>query len=251
MTEKTYGRDIASKFYPEIQVAGFSHVDSTIAFYTQINALLKPEHYLLDYGAGRGEPHLDDPVGYRTGLQRFKGKCAHVDGCDVDPVVLDNPSLDHAKVIKIGETLDYADQRFDIIVSRYVFEHVDTAEFTASELLRITKPGGWICAITPNKWSYMAFFARMIPNRMHVAVLRVVQPWRNEIDVFPTRYKMNSFSQLCTLFSDRADVFLFRTSAEPAYHFQSRAIYAILKLLHKLLPSVNHTTLCVYIRKHN
>lgn len=250
MTGKTYGGDIASKFYPEIEVAGFSHVDSTIAFYTQINALLKPEHYLLDYGAGRGEPHIDDTVRYRTDLQRFKGKCAHVDGCDVDPAVLYNPSLDRAKVIKIGGTLDYADERFDIIVSRYVFEHVDTAEFTASELLRITKPGGWICAITPNKWSYMAIFARMTPNKMHAAVLRLVQPWRKEIDVFPTRYKMNSLSQLRRLFSDGGDVFLFRTSAEPAYHFQSKTVYAIFKLLHKLLPNVNHTTLCVYIRKH-
>ncbi len=240
---------LASRFYPEISASGFSRDDGSVTFYSQVAALLAPEHRVLDFGAGRGELIADDPVPFRRWLTNPKGRCAHVEGCDVDPVVLDNPFLDGAKVIEIGEPLPYPDASFDLVLSRYVFEHVDTPGQTAAELLRVTKPGGWICAITPNSWGYIALASRLVPNRLHIAALRRIQPDRKAEDVFPTRYKMNSARALRRLFGDQADVHLFRISAEPAYHFNRWALYFAFKLLHKLLPAVNHTTLCLFIRK--
>jgi hypothetical protein len=54
---------------------------------------------VLDFGAGRGEPIVDDTVAYRRHLSNMKGRCAHLAGCDIDEAVLDNPYLDHAEVI--------------------------------------------------------------------------------------------------------------------------------------------------------
>jgi SAM-dependent methyltransferase len=242
-------RSLASRFYPELAASGFSHVDGSVTFYSQVAALLQPQHRVLDFGAGRGELIADDPVPYRRWLTNPQGRCAHVEGSDVDPMVLENPYLDGAKVTTIGEALPYADASFDLVLSRYVFEHIDTPEQTAAELLRVTRPGGWICAITPNAWGYIALFSRLVPNRLHVAALRFVQPHRKAEDVFPTRYGMNSARTLRRLFGDQADVFLFRISAEPAYHFNRWLLFFGFKLLHKLLPAVNQTTLCVFIRK--
>ena len=73
------------RFYPEANIGGFSHVDGTISFYTQIAAVLKPTDCVLDFGAGRGEPLLDDDNSYRRGLSNLQGRCAHVEGCDIDP----------------------------------------------------------------------------------------------------------------------------------------------------------------------
>src|SRR6476619_4882749 len=90
---------LVRRFYPESNVAGFSHVDGTVVFFTQIAAVLRPTDYVLDFGAGRGEPIIDDKVDYRRYLSNLKGRCAHLEGCDIDKVVLDNPFLDHAEVI--------------------------------------------------------------------------------------------------------------------------------------------------------
>ena len=46
---------------------------------------------VLDFGAGRGEHILDDVIEYRRRLCNLRGRCAHVEGCDVDEVVLTNP----------------------------------------------------------------------------------------------------------------------------------------------------------------
>ncbi len=106
----------------------------------------------------------------------MQGRCAHLEGCDVDPVVLRNPYLDGARRIEIGAALPYPDESFDMIGSRWVFEHVDEPRQVADELLRVLRPGGWICATTPNGWGYLAIVARLVPNRLHVRALRRIQP---------------------------------------------------------------------------
>jgi SAM-dependent methyltransferase len=246
-----YSDRIEARFYPEIQVAGFSHVDGTISFYTPIAAVLKPEHRLLDFGAGRGEPISDDPVAFRAAIQNFKGRVAHVEGVDPDPVVMKNPYLDHATVVPVGGRLPFDDNSFDIIVSRSVFEHVDTPELTATDLMRVLKPGGWLFALTPNRWGYIAIAARMVPNRLHVKMLERVQPDRKAEDVFPTRYKMNTIGALRRLFGGQGHVYVCRCSAEPAYHFNNVVVFALFKFLHKLLPNAMATTLNVAVRKHS
>ena len=62
------------------------------------------------------------------------------------------------------------------------------------------KPGGWICARTPNRWGLISVAARAVPNRLHVATLRRLQPGRLAEDVFPTRYAMNTQRDLGRLF---------------------------------------------------
>lgn len=241
--------DLVRRFYPEANVGGFSHVDGTVAFYTQIAAILRPTDVVLDFGAGRGEPIFDDTVPYRRNLSNLTGRCAHLEGCDVDDVVLENPFLDHAEVIKPEVPLPYPDNRFDIIVARSVLEHVDNAEHVAQELMRVLKPGGVIAAITPNKYGYIAAGARLVPNRMHVRALRRIQPQRKAEDVFPTRYQMNSAAALRRVFGPDANVNVGYWSAEPAYHFGRPLVYRIIKWLNKHLPATLQPTLLIYVQK--
>jgi SAM-dependent methyltransferase len=240
---------VARRFYPEIDVAGFGHRDCTVAFYSQVAALLKPNFRLLDYGAGRGEHIADDPVAYRRHLQNFQGRCAHVSGCDVDPVVMTNPFLDAAAVFEPGKPLPYPDASFDIVVSRYVFEHVADPEEVSRELMRILKPGGWLCVMTPNKWGYVAISARLVPNRFHAKVVSYVQPGRKAEDVFPTFYRLNTPGAFQKWFGKSGSIRSFRFSAEPAYHFGSTVLYGAFELLHRLLPAALQTCICVFVKK--
>lgn len=238
------------RIYPEVNASGFAHSDQEVGFYTQVAALLRPEDVVLDFGAGRGEFMETDPSEYRRWLQNFRGRCAHVDGCDVDPVVLENPTLDAAQVITPGEALPYEDARFDLIVARYVFEHIDDPQNAAAELLRVLKPGGWICAMTPNKWGYVAAASRLVPNRLHAKALSWVQPHRRERDVFPTAYKLNRPAAVKRYFGTSADVYHYSTSGVPSYHFGSPALFTLLRLVHRLTPPMFDVGLRFFIRKN-
>ncbi len=235
--------------FPEVGAGGFVHFDQEVAFFNQVHALLRPEHVVLDFGAGRGEFMTQDPVRYRRELQNLRGRCAHVDGCDVDPVVAENPTLDAAAVFAPGEPLPYPDARFDLIVSRYVFEHLPDPAWAARELMRVLKPGGWLCVMTPNKWGYVALGARLIPNRLHAKALRRLQPHRLEEDVFPTAYKLNTVADVKRWFGEHADVHHYSTSAVPSYHLGSPALMRALLVLHRVLPPALDLGLRFFIRK--
>lgn len=243
------GDELKARFFPEVHLGGFSHVDGTVGMYNQIAALIRPGDTVLEFGAGRGGNISTDPSPYRRWLQTLRGRCTHVVGCDIDPVVSENPFLDEAVVIRPGEPLPFADDSFDLIVSNNVFEHVADAEQVAGELLRILKPGGVLCASTPNKFGYVALAAMLVRNARHADVLKRVQPHRLAIDVFPTLYRMNTPAALRRLFGKAGDVVIYAHSAEPSYHFGSRPVFGMFKLLHKLLPDQLAATLYVYVRK--
>jgi SAM-dependent methyltransferase len=243
------GLTFRRRFYPESNIGGFSHADAGVALFTQIDAVLRPTDRVLDFGAGRGEHILDNAIEYRRRLFNLRGRCAHVEGCDVDEVVLTNPFLDHAVVVEPGRPLPFPDNSFDLIYARSVFEHIDEPELVARELLRIVKPGGLIAALTPNRLGYIAVAATIVPNRLHVRALGRIQPTRKSGDVFPTVYRLNTPGALRRAFGPRVDIHTSYLSGEPAYHFGSAHLYRITKWLHKHLPDRLQPLLIVYVRK--
>jgi SAM-dependent methyltransferase len=247
--KETFQMRLERRVFREANVSGFPHIDQEVAFFTQVAALLRPTDVVLDFGAGRGGFFHDEPSLFRRWIQNFKGRCAHVDGCDVDPVVLENPTLDAARQLEPGAPLPYEDERFDLIVSRYVFEHLPDPEWAARELLRVTKPGGWICVMTPNKWGYVALAARLAPNKLHARLLRGVQPHRKEEDVFPTVYRLNRPSHIRRHFGHAADLYHYSTSAVPSYHFGSLLLFRFFLLVHRVLPPFFDLGLRFFIRK--
>jgi SAM-dependent methyltransferase len=243
--------DLIRRFYPEANISGFSHVDGTVTFFTQIASILRPTDVVLDFGAGRGGAILNDNVEFRRDLSNLMERCAHLDGCDIDDAVLENPFLDHAELIAPDAPLPYPDGRFDVVIARWVFEHVENPDHVARELLRVVKPGGLIAAFTPNKYGYFAVGAQILPNRMHVRALRTVQPSRKTADVFGTQYRMNTAWALRRAFGPGAEVTVTYWASEPAYHFGSRVIYRLIKWMNKHLPGVLQPVLFVYVRKRN
>jgi SAM-dependent methyltransferase len=223
--------------YPEARAGGFSRVDGSIQFLFRVQSLLAPGQAVLEFGAGRGHHMLEDHVPARHALRCLSGDGRYVVGVDVDPIVMSNPFLDEAHVIRPEDPLPFPDGRFDIIFSDHVFEHVSDPAHVAAELARVTKPGGWICARTPNKWSYAGIGTRLIPNRLHARVLQLLQPGRKEMDVFPTVYRLNTGSALrrffpCERFADAS----YTWDAEPVYVGTGSPAWALIRLVHALTP---------------
>jgi SAM-dependent methyltransferase len=234
---------------PELVAGGFTRNDGAITFYSRVNSLIPPNAVVLDFGAGRGEWGTEDPVPFRRRLFDHRAPDRHVIGVDVDPVVMTNPLLDEAHVLT-GTQLPLADESVDIIVAEWVFEHIDDPTSVAAELTRVLRPGGWICARTPNRHGYIAWGARFVPNRSHSRVLERLQPGRQAMDVFPTRYRMNTLGALRKLFpSDRFTHGTYCPFIDPPYFGRSRVAIGLVRAGSRLLPERLAPQICVFIRR--
>ena len=238
-----------SRLYPEHVVGGYSRVDGAVDFYARIDALLRPDMRVVDFGAGRGV-YLDEAPTYRQRLMHLRGRVAEVVGVDIDEAVHENPGLDTAHVVAPGERTPLADASVDLVVSDHTFEHIDDPAFVAGELDRILKPGGWICARTPNKRGYIATAARVVPNRLHTRVLEKAQPLRLPEDVFPTRYHLNTPAQVRAHFPEPAwTLYCYTVNAEPAYFGRSLTAWRAVNVVNRLLPQRFGATWLFYLHK--
>lgn len=200
-------RRIEAHFYP-------SYIDEHVRFDAWVRSYLRPGMSVLDAGAGRGlrYPH------------RIRDTASRVAGADLDPAVLENPGLTDAVVADLAD-LPYEDASFDVIVSKYVFEHLAAPLATMVELRRVLRPGGCLLIHTPNRWHYVTIAARCTPTRFHT--------WFNEhrersaADTFPTRYRANDRRTLSRL-ADRSGFTIERFVAietKPDYLFFSSVAY--------------------------
>lgn len=243
-------RSLRTSYYPETSIDDFTRVDSTVEFYTRVGALIEPGSVVVDYGAGRGEWFVDGTSETRRRLRDFRGRASKVIGLDVDPVVARNPAMDETHVITGQDRLPLDDQSVDVVVSDFTFEHVADPRQVSSELDRILKPGGWICARTPNKWGYIGLGARLVPNRLHPTWLRRLQPERKPEDVFPVCYRLNTTKDIKAYFpSERYASVVYAVAGEPGYGGSSRVLWRAIDTVQRFEPRSMHPMLLVFLRK--
>ena len=244
---------VATRLYPEIAAGGYSRHDGFVDFFLRMRSLLTPDSTVLDFGAGRGAWTDGNLAPLQKELRDLKGHVARVVGVDVDPVVLQNESLDEARQIEPGEPLPFGDATFDLVLADHVLEHVSRtdASAVAAEFARVLKPGGWVCARTPNKWGFIAIAARLVPNRLHAAVLMRLQPGRLAEDVFPTRYAMNSDRDLRRLFPEPLwTLVTYGHVGTQQYAGASVAAWRLASFLDRLTPPRFAPTLMVFARQN-
>ena len=149
-------------------------------FDKRVGALLgNGDGTLLDAGCGRTLPVL----------RRFVGKAKRLIGVELVeftdvPAGMETYNADLAHI-------PLPDASVDVIMSRSVFEHLTDPESVYREFARVLKPGGRIIFLTANLYDYGTFVARLVPNRLHSKVVKVVEG-RAEEDTFPTAYKTNT-----------------------------------------------------------
>lgn len=240
---------VLSRYFVEIGAGGFSRLDGSVQFYFRVNALLTPQMTVLDLGAGRGLlAHYHVPA--IRSLCTLRGKVHEVVGVDIDPAVKTNPSLDRALIYN-GKTIPLSDNSIDLVVSDHTFEHLDDPRSVAAEISRVLKPGGWVCARTPYLFSLLVLVSSIAPNRMHAGMLKKIQPQRKEIDVFPTRYRLNTFRALRRFFPASSwEHCSYTWSPQPAYFFGNRFVLALMLVYDAIKrPFLGGEVLLVFLRK--
>lgn len=222
------------RFYPESRFGGFTDIDGTVAFYLRVNALAASKDSVLDFGCGQGT-YANDPVPTRLGLRILKGKVAKVIGVDVDPSAAENPFLDEFRPLHPGDRWPVDAGAADLVLCDNVLEHLPDPASNFREARRVLRPGGYLCIRTPNVFSYFGLASRLVPNKHHEAVLKVVQ--RGREDCFPTLYRANTVWALRRMMRQHGfDHVVYGYEAEPSYLHFSRLAYALGVLHQKFAP---------------
>lgn len=241
---------VVDRWRPETAAGGYTRDDEAVEFYTRINALVKPDMVVVDLGAGRGSRYDAGSAEFRKRFCNFQGRVKRVVGLDVDPVVLKHPHLDEAHVIEPGGRLPLADGSIDIVICEWVIEHVEHPKEFAREIDRVLRPGGWLCALTPNRLGYVGLGNMIVPETVKDRLMRLVWPERPREDAFPTFYRMNSLDGIRQAFegknwSDHSYI----SNGTPKYHGGKAVGFAFVSLLQWLMPPAMRTNLMVFSRK--
>ncbi len=95
---------------------------------------------------------LDVGCGIGTYVRRFRQYSEDVHGVEIEAERVAEASVQLPNIVlAVGEDLPYPDDHFDLVFSNEVIEHVANDQATAVEMVRVTKPGGFIVAFAPNR----------------------------------------------------------------------------------------------------
>ncbi len=177
--------DFYRAFYPDSSKSG------TIFFYSMIHRQLKPTMVALNLGAGPG------PEDEHHKLREYVSRVIAV---DIDAAVVNNPDVDEAHVITSTSPLPLDSSSIDVIVSDYVFEHVEHPNVFLKEAFRVLKPGGRFFFRTPNLTHYVSLFSFFTPHSVHRLLANRMRGLPTEAhDPYPTFYRMNRPATLRSL----------------------------------------------------
>ena len=99
-----------------------------------------------------GAAILDVGCGTGTYVRRFRAYSDDVHGLEVEPERVAEASRDLPGIVcGVGEDLPFPADRFDLVFSNEVIEHVADDRQTAHEMVRVTKPGGLVVIFAPNR----------------------------------------------------------------------------------------------------
>lgn len=111
--------------------------------------ILKQNHTILEIGSG-----------YGSIVNFLKNKGYNIVGTEInDEYIQSAQKFSDVKLIKIKKegTYPFRKNKFDIIISFDVFEHIPNTQFHLQEVKRILKNGGYYLLGTPNKITNILF----------------------------------------------------------------------------------------------
>lgn len=116
-------------------------------------------------------------------------------GVDPDPAAARHPDAAVVQTPAPDGSWPFEDQCADIVLARYVLEHVEQPEVFLAETVRVLRPGGRFLFLTPNRLHPAALASRWMPVRLKRRILFETRGVEGD-DVFPTWYRMNTAAAL-------------------------------------------------------
>ncbi|NUM56483.1 MAG: methyltransferase domain-containing protein [Candidatus Hydrogenedentes bacterium] len=150
------------------------------AYDAALSAVITDKSIVLDAGCSRGDPDL-------PAIANAK----HTVGCDTDLPGLRANTIVRDRVASPLETLPFRSEAFDVIVCKFVIEHVPSPARVFKEFWRVLRPGGVLAVLTPNRLSLFAFVSTAIPHGTKQRLKEWLFGGHPE-DTFRTYYRANT-----------------------------------------------------------
>lgn len=130
------------------------------------------------------------------GSIKFKTKARRVIGIDLNARVAGNDEVDFP-ILGDLQRLPLPDACVDLVVSRWVVEHLETPAQAFAETSRVLKPNGLFILMTNNLLHYAVLATKLTPHGLHKWFVKVVLGMEMEFEeVFPTYLRANTLRKL-------------------------------------------------------
>lgn len=181
-------RDLLYRFYDWLQryiAPGLRYCQDE--FEDAIRSSVTPNSVWLDLGCG----HKILPDWRAEAENHLVETAAAIVGLDYDmPSLRNNESISSCVRGDISQ-LPFEAESFSVVTSNMVFEHLEDPRMQLKEIERILKPGGELIFLTPNTGGYTTILGRIVPDFLKDKIILLLEG-REENDVFPTFYRINS-----------------------------------------------------------
>jgi SAM-dependent methyltransferase len=156
--------------------------NATIAYRQLVSNIVRPGDTILHAGCGRD----------RNNVTRAYREHCRIVGVDLDPRV---EHSFHSEFHNCSlSDMPFSDSTFNLVVSEYVWEHIENPDGAFREISRVLKPGGILIVLTPNKWSYKGLGAWLLPFSFHIWMGNSRYGKGHDPDMYPTQYRCNTES---------------------------------------------------------
>ncbi|MCB1021900.1 MAG: class I SAM-dependent methyltransferase [Acidobacteria bacterium] len=151
-------------------------------YHAMIAERLRPGMTVVDVGCGDG------------GVKPFpweQHRRVRLIGLDPDPAAEANPMLDDFRLLDPEREWPVETGGADLVLARYVLEHVARPEAFLAEARRALTPGGELLLLTPNRRHPAMLASAALPLALKRRILRRARGTAED-DVFETHYRMNT-----------------------------------------------------------
>lgn len=111
-------------------------------------------------------------------------------------------------IVSAGESIPFASDSFDTVLSHEVIEHVADDRLSLQEMLRVAKPGGRILLFCPNRWYPFETHGHYWKGEYHFGNTPLInylpKPWRDRLAPHVRAYTARDIRHLLPV--DRAEV---------------------------------------------
>jgi ubiquinone/menaquinone biosynthesis C-methylase UbiE len=167
------------------------HYSPEDVFEQRLLELVQPGDRVLDVGCGAGKFFRAD---FATRIP-----CRWI-GVDIQPQIRRNERL-HLRARGDSMQMPFADCSFDVVICRWMIEHVADPAVALTHFARVLKASGRLALFTPNLLHYYGAAASLTPHWFHLWFNRRVRGF-DEDDIFRTFYRANTRRRLRSLLAD-------------------------------------------------